>query len=226
MYNKSPWDNVFWKNKTMKKSRLTQIMTLVSSVIVSIGLFAGCASYEARTEGPSGSGDEMTIGWRLSCSFPDGAPLLNKQAELLCTVDTDHETDISGMSLRVSVDLPEGLQLVSGNLSWEGQVVAYPNGSFPTVRAIVRSDKKGKWQIRVYGYLLGEHPGITFLPGGFPVYLDISDDTAEWSLDPPLGSPLPTVEPIPSDYPTPPSTGFSREIPSPVEIQSHVGCAK
>lgn len=194
----------------MKKKWLTQIMNMALSAIVSVVLLVGCTSNGTQIEKPSGSGDEMTIGWKLSCSFPDGAPPLNKEAELLCTVDTDFETEIKDLNLRVSVDLPEGLQLVSGNLSWEGQVIAQPDESVPTVRALVRSVKKGKWQIRVYGYLQKEYPGFTFLPGGFPVYLDISDDMAEWSLDPPPGSPLPTGEPFPSDYPTPPANEFSR----------------
>ena len=195
----------------MKKSLKRQVMRVVFSLLLSVVLIAGCTS-----SGQTDTDNEMTSGWQLSFSFPHGVPALNQEAELLCTVDTVRS--VNGVGLKVWVDLPDALQIVSGNLSWEGTIVANPGDTIPTVNAVVRSVREGSWQIRVHGDLTREHPGGTFLPAGLPVYVSISEDKAEWSLDPPRGSPLPTGEPFPSDYPTPPTTQFSREMSSPVEV--------
>jgi hypothetical protein len=198
----------------MRKKCPVQILKLTITVLLAVVILAGCMGNGLTQNNQSTiSDDEPTFGWELSFSFPNGAPTLNKEAELLCTVDLNVKSN--GGRLKVWVDLPEALQLVSGNLTWEGKVVGNPGDRVPTVKAIVKSVKSGNYVIRVHGYL-PESSAVQFMPEGFPVFVAIAKDKSEWGINPPWALP-PSMEPIPSDYPTPPTAEFSREPTSQAE---------
>jgi hypothetical protein len=200
------------RDKNMKKN-MVRLLKLAASVTISVVIITGCTGNGLSQNNKSMiSDDEPTKGWELSFSFPDGAPALNQEAELLCTVNTN--TKINGVHLKVWVDLPEALQLVSGNLTWEGRIIAIPGDKIPTVKAVVRSVEIGNWAIRVHGYL-PDSTDANFIPEGYPVFLMILKDKSEWGINPPWALP-PSMEPIPSDYPTPPTAEFSREPTSQV----------
>jgi hypothetical protein len=205
------------RDKNMKKNIMgMRLLQLYAAVTISVIILAGCTGNGLSQNNKSTiSDDEPTKGWELSFSFPDGAPVLNQEAELLCSVDTDSNTRNISLNLRVLVDLPEALQLVSGNLTWEGIIVANPGEKIQTVKARVRSIKTGHYVIRIHGYLPENPPGGNFLPQGYGVFLSISNDKSEWGRNPPWALP-PSMEPIPSDYPTPPTAEYSREMASPV----------
>ena len=161
----------------MRNNLTGRILSTVSSLLLSAILLAGCAgSKSSQTAATASHPVEASMPWKLSFSFPDGAPPLNREAELLCTVAAD--TNVNGVSLRVWVVLPEALQLVSGNLSWEGRITANPGDRIPTVKAVVRSVKVGNWEIRVHAYLPESTPEANFVPQGHPVFVSISKDKA------------------------------------------------
>jgi hypothetical protein len=205
------------RDKNMKKNIMgMRLLKLAAAFTISVVIITGCAGNGLSQNNQSTISDyEPSSGWSIMFSFPSGAPALNQEAELLCSVKTD--TNIKIGYLNIWVVLPDGLELVSGDLSWEGSITAKPEDSISTVRSIVRSTQTGNWEIRVHGYLSPkEFPGITIGPEGYPVFITISKDKAEWGLNHPPGSPLPTWETIPNNYPTPPTAEFSREPTSQV----------
>lgn len=116
----------------------------------------------------------------VDLSFPDGAPPLNQEAELVCTVRTPA---MSAKNLGVSIDLPEALEVMSGNLSWSGDVAE--GSEVEIIRAVVRSVKTGNWTIELNRYLDPEENGWFGFQNPYPIYISISEDLAEWGATPP-----------------------------------------
>lgn len=115
----------------------------------------------------------------VQVSFPDGAPPLGQTARLVATVDTH----VPAKDLSVGIDLPDGLELVSGELSWFGSI---PEGcEIDVINAVVKSVEVGNWIIEENSYLdYKEHSGFG-IDGGSSIYVAISEDSAEWGLNPP-----------------------------------------
>lgn len=210
-------------NNRIKQLRNSVIYLLIIFVLI----LSGCRPQETSpTSEQSKPLGEPSPTWQLSFSFPNGAPPLYSEAELLVTID--HVINNGTIRpLKVWVVLPNALQLVSGNLTWEGSVTVTKGDRIPTVRAVVRSIKTGSWEIRVHHYF-PESPDAS-LPEGIPVYLSISEDKAEWRLTSPYGSPAlpsnngigtltippPSLNPLPPNYPIPPTTTVPMNLPSP-----------
>ena len=116
----------------------------------------------------------------VEVSFPDGAPPLNCEAELNCIVEA---RSLSIKDMSVEIRLPEALELVSGNLSWVGDIAKGEQSE--VISAVVRAVQTGNWTIEVHKSLdPKEHGGIG---GNFshPIYISISEDSAEWGITPP-----------------------------------------
>ena len=128
-------------------------------------------------------------------SFPDGAPPLGQTAELICKVKA-HIFDIKDKSIEIR--LPEALELVSGDLSWIGNISE--GEEVEVISAVVKSVKRGNWTIEVHGYINPEEHGGFGGEGWFPIYVSISEDSAEWGTVPPWykGEP-PTPTPVKVD---------------------------
>jgi len=96
-------------------------------------------------------------------------------------------------NMSVSVNLPEALELVSGELSWVGDVAEGDEAE--VIRAVVRSVKTGNWTIEVHKYLNPEEHGGLGNSYWHPIYISISEDSAEWGVTPPWyeggGHPVP-----------------------------------
>jgi hypothetical protein len=116
----------------------------------------------------------------VELSFPDGAPPLNQEAELICTVNA---LSLPVKNMSVSVNLPEALELVSGELSWLGDVAEGDEAE--VIRAVVRSVKTGNWTIELNRYLDPEEHGWFGFHNPLPFYISISEDSAEWGITPP-----------------------------------------
>jgi hypothetical protein len=116
----------------------------------------------------------------VELSFPDGAPPLNQEAELVCTVNTPVR---SANNMSLSVNLPEALELVSGKLSWDGDVAKGEEAE--VIRAVVRSVKTGNWTIELNRYLDPEENRGFGFQNPAPYYISISEDSAEWGITPP-----------------------------------------
>lgn len=146
-------------------------------------------------------------------SFPDGAPPLNHEARLISTV---YAEDIRAKNMRVNINLPEAFVLVSGNLSWEGDIAK--GEKVEVITAVVRAVKTGNWTIDIFTYIDPKEHGYFGTPesgGHGMIYVTVSKDSAKWGITPPWyeGGP---VEPKPEPVRAPSSW-------RPGEIHSKVG---
>jgi len=103
------------------------------------------------------------------------APALNETAQLICTITSV----VDAPNTTAQITLPEGFELISGNLSWHGDIVANGQESF---NVVIKSVKTGIWTIEAgAGY-----PIIPYDWCGASDYLfiSVSEDTAlvskEW----------------------------------------------
>ncbi|MBM2824676.1 MAG: hypothetical protein HW402_340 [Dehalococcoidales bacterium] len=119
----------------------------------------------------------------LDISFPDGAPLLNHEARLAVKV-TVRTFGVNNMSVNVS--LPDAFQLVSGNLSWVGDIARGDKVTVEAITAVVRAVKTGNWTIDT---LFNFDPGNGFRVGEggghYRVYVTVSERSAQWGIRPP-----------------------------------------
>jgi hypothetical protein len=139
------------------------------------------------------------------------APLLNEIVEVICTISSL----VSCPNSTAEVRLPDGATLVSGNLTWEGDVE--PGGEPVSFSTEIVFHKTGHWKIEgVVRYMYNETSGWSDLD---TIYLNIGADHSEfgWPRTGPVGLEQVEpgdVEPIPStstedpdieEYPSPPS---------------------
>lgn len=131
----------------------------------------GCAPVETPPAPP------LTV----ELSFPDGAPPLNQEAELNCIV-TSH---FSLENMSVEIRLPEGLELVSGELFWFGDVAK--GDEIVAIEAVVRAVKIGNWAIELNESIDPEEQGgFGFIPGWREaIYVSVFEDSAKWATYPP-----------------------------------------
>ncbi len=112
-------------------------------------------------------------------SFPNGAPPLNQNAELIVTIKTPY-LNLKDIDLKVS--LPESLELVSGQLKWRGDIPIH--SEVIVIESTVKSVKVGSWTINVTSHI---DPNINGAFGGTandPIYVLIREKSAEWRLYP------------------------------------------
>ena len=146
-------------------------------------LSPGCPQQPATEEMPPAP--PITV----ELSFPDGAPPLSHEAKLNCVVKARRNFE----NMSVEIGLPEGFELVSGDLSWVGDI---PSGDdLEVIRATVRAVKTGNWTIEATTYIDPEkHSGFGGT-GRYPIYVSISEDSSEWGIYPPWheggGHPVP-----------------------------------
>ena len=131
---------------------------------------------------------------KAEASFPDGAPALNQTAKLICKVKTTLYTRAQDMS--INIILPDGLELVSGQLSWTGSV---PEATEITViNTTVRAVQVGNWTVTVDGYIDPEKHGGFDGNGHYDIYVSITENSAEWGFTRPWVPPFvpPSVTPV------------------------------
>ncbi len=138
--------SVIGQNTRMRLHAVLMCLFLLSSQACAINAFCFC----------SGSGDEsppsVPIAVTLSLS---PVPLVNEVGELRCLVTCA----LKASNVTVKVKLPDGLALVSGDLSWEGNLPA--NGKIE-LKASIKSLNVGDWTI--------EADARYSFPGG--IYMD------------------------------------------------------
>ncbi len=157
------------------KTWLVKAISLV--FLVSLAGIGGCAGEESTTETPPAPPFTMEV------SFPHGAPPLNQTAELICVVKPNN-ISINNMSLEII--LPDGFELVSGTLSWTGNISKGDEAE--VMRAVVRSVKTGNWTIELTGYLDPQVNTGLGLNGPGPIcYVSVCEGSAEWGEYPPWG---------------------------------------
>jgi hypothetical protein len=114
----------------------------------------------------------LPIGVDLSIS---NAPALNETAEITCTITSVFDAP----NTSAQIILPDGFELVSGELSWQGDIA--PNGQ-ESFKFTIKSVKTGNWTIKAKaGYLFGEdgwYGNLDYL------YISVSEETALVSKTP------------------------------------------
>ena len=167
-------------------------LLLVATLLAAVALAApGCDSSQ-QEEAPQEPDSEPPF--KIEVSFPHGAPPLNQTAELVCTVFTLPALH----NMRVELTLPDAFELVSGSLSWSGDVAA--GVEIQVASAVVKSVKVGNWTIEVYRYVDPDEHGGLGIDGGPPIFVSVTEDSAEWGITPPwYGDPTKPVEMIQED---------------------------
>ncbi len=118
--------------------------------------------------------------FKVEFSFTNGAPPLNQAKEFDCIIKSNYAS-ISNMSLKVN--LPDAFELVSGNLSWYGDIQV--NSTVTAIKVIIKATKIGNWTIGVTSYLNPQEHGGTGGTGNYPIYVSILSESARWGIFPP-----------------------------------------
>ena len=200
----------------MRTNLTKSIMKLVSTLILVSTLLTGCvtngsppSTQPTTTSEPTHTptslpslieGLQEPI--EVEVSFPDGAPPLNQTAELRCTVITYR---IPARDMSLTVDLPDVLQLVEGELSWFGDVPA--DSKVVVIKAVVKAVMVGNGTVDVRSYIDPDKHGGFGGNGWHPVYVSIGEDSSEWRINPSYDAPgTGPPEERPTDLPPPPTT--------------------
>jgi len=165
------------------------LVTLASICTALIILMSGCGtllpaptpepppaqSTQSASEKPPTRGSEPASPYTLELSFPNGAPALNQVAEL--KVVAIQKTGVYN-DVRIDVILPEGFELISGNLTWSAD--SLPHGDTEVINANIKATKTGNWTIEARVYAVKSN--LVFPEGGaiHPIYVAVSEDSAEW----------------------------------------------
>jgi hypothetical protein len=181
-------------NKINRRNQLlkfTNILILLSLMFLS---FSGCTNLPTNPSTPANisstsispsstpAGGAPSPSIYIDISFPDGAPSLNETKELICTINTPGMKTDTTADLKVV--LPEALELISGQLSWEGIVPS--KSSFIAIKIGVKSIKTGNWTINGQLDTMPKPGGQGQRYGGnYEMYVSISDNSAEWRRYPP-----------------------------------------
>lgn len=149
------------------------IVSILACVLL-VSVAPGCASTETPPAPP------VTV----KLSFPDGAPPLNQEAELIYTIEV-MEPGCILENMSIEIRLPEGFELVSGELSWFGDISS--GDELEVIRATVRAVKTGNWTFESRCAINPETQfGISIVPGWHPaIYVSVFEDSAEWGKYPP-----------------------------------------
>jgi hypothetical protein len=116
------------------------------------------------------------------------APKLGETVELTCTVNLKEPAN----NVTIQIDLPEGIDRVSGNITWNGNIPEAGTGKLKNwdnqvekkveLKATIKAIKVGEWDIQAIAwYTLG----LNYVEGDIKhIYLDVAADSAEMSRMP------------------------------------------
>jgi hypothetical protein len=132
----------------------------------------------------------------VDLSFPNGAPRLNQTAELRCVIEI-LTPSLTADNVTIKINLPDGLQYVSGDLSAEfGSMTYYSNKtSLPDkgeLTAVIKPIRAGNYTIEAKLSLTPRDSDFTLGSGLHRIYLSVSENSSEWGTVPPW---LPKVTP-------------------------------
>lgn len=155
-------------------------LTVIAGLFLVMALpFVSCS--KAVTPPPTPP-DEPSPPITEEVSFPDGAPPLNHKAKLNCIVKAPA---ISLKNMSIEIRLPEAFELVSGELSWVGDISS--GDELEVISAVVKAIKIGNWAIKLRNSIDPEKQGgFSMYPDWREViYVSIFNDSADWGEYPP-----------------------------------------
>jgi hypothetical protein len=179
------------RNSMKARLRLFPVLFLMVILLVGCGVNTSqTTTPETSTQQPNSPSSTPTPPIEIEVAFPDGAPPLNQTAELTCTIIT---RNLPMKDIDLEIILPDGLELVRGQLSWNGEL---PRDSvINAINAEVKSVKLGNWTIEIPYHINPIEPGGYGGDGKRKVYISIMEDSAEWSArNPPWQRGTPTVD--------------------------------
>ena len=158
---------------------MKRLIVIAGLFLVMALLFGSCAKAVIPPTTPP---DEPSPPITVELSFPDGAPPLNQEAELICIVKAPA---ISLKNMSVEIRLPEAFELVSGNLSWVGDINL--GDEVEVISAIVKAIKIGNWAIELRTSIDPEEQGSFSMYPDWrdAIYVSVLEDSAEWGIYPP-----------------------------------------
>ena len=169
---------------------------VIIAILICVVLVPSCSQPIGESEPstiPGGTSPAPPI--EVDLSFPNGAPALNETAEVQCTIKIHHYTT----DLEVEINLPDAFELVSGELLWAGDIAMGDEAE--VIKAVIKSVKVGNWSIEAL-VSIGSESGWYYYDGigKYPVYVSVSEGSAEWGEYPPwtkrAGFPVPPVRSV------------------------------
>ena len=134
------------------------------------------------------------------------APALGRTAELTCIVTSHYDA----MNVTAEIILPDAFELVSGNLSWKGDIASNGQGKF---KFMIKSVKIGNWAIEARAGYLPRGPGGGWYGDTDYIYISVSEDSAQVSEKPLVKEPPVFAERLdPSKIPSMIELPLSREL--------------
>lgn len=174
-------------------------VVLVLSAVLIAAVLSGCVQEVDKTAPLT----EMEVSLSIS-----NAPALNQTAELTCTVTSIKDAP----NTMAQIKLPEGFELVSGDLLWRGDVTKSSQKSF---NATIKSVKTGNWTIEAIAESkLEDGKPSEFYRATDHVHIVLGNITASISKTPPSM--------IPSKGETVADWSKSREL-GPMGPNTHIG---
>ena len=113
-------------------------------------------------------------------------PLLNKIVKLVFTVTALE--DLPNTTIEIS--LPEGFELISGDLSWKGNIT---RGNTIQIQSYIRAIKKGNWTITAVARSVRYDKFVSIEGKADAIFISVSEETAMVSKKPPIPQ-LPPME--------------------------------
>ena len=97
-------------------------------------------------------------------------------------------------TIDLNVKLPDAFELVSGSLSWSGDISG--RGTVTLVSAQVRSKEVGNWIIEIPLHITVDVDWLKPNDRVIKTYVTVTEDSATWGNDPPRSNSEPGVVPI------------------------------
>ncbi|NOQ55225.1 MAG: hypothetical protein GQ477_00290 [Nanohaloarchaea archaeon] len=127
--------------------------TLLLLSLLTVVLIAGCTGGKGIVDNTHEKADTSPLEVKLSLS---DKPLLNTPVKLTLKVKTILNWDNSSFPTSVKIELPEGFELVSGDLEWYGILM---DDEEQSIEATVKSTKTGYYRLTGHANLtLGNNP--------------------------------------------------------------------
>lgn len=162
----------------MRTSR-SILIVLITLVLVAVSM-PGCSQQASpgKSEPSMPAKDVEVFFERVDLSI-SGTPLLNKPIELACIVTA---TPHVGSDSSIQILLPDGFELISGDLSWQGYIAKEQTVE---LKAIVRVIETGDW-------LIGAWAGPSWNPeyDRANLYVSVTEDGATVTQSPPRSNTL------------------------------------
>lgn len=147
-------------------------------ILVCIPVLAASMSCTAKPDESIIANDEPTPPLSFYASFDD-APILNHEIVLSFVARAPY---IGLRDVSIKLRLPDSIRLVSGNLSWDGDI-SYID-ELEIIRVIVKATETGNGQIDYHAYWDITKQELTwFKPGDYWVpalYFHVSENSGEW----------------------------------------------